>query len=58
MAGFSWCPGCGLGRSIIFLLHGELLASLNLHYFGLPALAILVLRIYTLTKKYFLSYSK
>lgn len=43
--GLNWCPGCGLGRSIRFLLHGELLLSLEHHWFGIPAFLILMHRI-------------
>lgn len=36
------CPGCGLTRSIIYLAHGDLAASLQLHRLGwLMAAAIL-----------------
>ena len=42
---FKWCPGCGLGRSIRFLLHGEFSLSLEHHWFGIPAFMILIHRI-------------
>jgi len=48
--GFDWCPGCGIGRAIACLLQGELMKSLEYHWFGLPALLIICLRIYTLMK--------
>ncbi|MHA4893759.1 DUF2752 domain-containing protein [Pedobacter sp. PWIIR3] len=48
--GFDWCPGCGIGRSITQLLHGNLSDSLKLHWFGIPALLILLYRIMVLTK--------
>jgi hypothetical protein len=48
--GFNWCPGCGLGRSIAHLLHGNVVASWNFHWFGLPALVIICYRVYTLMK--------
>jgi hypothetical protein len=48
--GFDWCPGCGIGRSIAYLLQGELMKSLQNHWFGLPALLIICYRIYTLMK--------
>jgi hypothetical protein len=48
--GFSWCPGCGIGRAIGHLLHGELIESFKYHWFGLPALLIICYRIYTLMK--------
>jgi hypothetical protein len=48
--GFSWCPGCGIGRSITYLLHGNLMESFKYHWFGLPALLIICYRIFTLMK--------
>jgi hypothetical protein len=50
--GFSWCPGCGLGRSVASIFHGDLKASIHYHWFGIPALLILIHRIVTLSKKY------
>jgi len=49
--GISWCPGCGIGRSITHLFHGDLQASWQKHWFGVPALMILSYRIGTLTKR-------
>jgi hypothetical protein len=48
--GISWCPGCGLGRSIASLLHGQVQASLQFHWLGIPALGVLVYRIVSLIK--------
>jgi hypothetical protein len=45
-----WCPGCGIGRSISHILHGEFAESFSEHWFGFPALLIIVYRIYTLIK--------
>ena len=42
--GFHWCPGCGLGRSISFLLHGDLPSSIRTHILGIPALLVLLQR--------------
>lgn len=53
--GFSWCPGCGLGRSISYFLHGELRLSLEHHWFGIPAFCILIFRIVQLFKKFALN---
>lgn len=53
--GFSWCPGCGLGRSISYLLHGEIKLSLDQHWFGIPALCILIFRIVQLLNKFHLN---
>jgi len=46
-----WCPGCGLGRSISHILHGEFTDSFSEHWFGFPALTIILFRMYTLIKK-------
>ncbi|MEO8793844.1 MAG: DUF2752 domain-containing protein [Daejeonella sp.] len=56
--GFSWCPGCGLGRSIAFLFHGNIQESINQHWFGIPALAIILHRIFQLSKQQFTNFSK
>ncbi|MFI5158875.1 MAG: DUF2752 domain-containing protein [Sphingobacteriales bacterium] len=51
LMGITWCPGCGLGHAIAFLLHGELRNSFHAHWMGLPALIIIVFRIYDLIKQ-------
>lgn len=48
LAGFHWCPGCGVGRSMILALHGQVIASISIHPLGLPAIAVLSERIYEL----------
>lgn len=48
--GFEWCPGCGIGRAIAQLLHGNWQESLEQHWFGLPALLILLHRIVVLSR--------
>lgn len=48
--GFEWCPGCGIGRSITQLLHGNFAESFAHHWFGLPALLIILYRIVVLIK--------
>jgi len=58
LLGLNWCPGCGLGHSISFLFHGDFNNSLHAHWFGIPALAIIVHRVYTLTRLRFFSCSK
>ena len=47
----AWCPGCGLGRSISALLHGSFTQSFQQHWFGAPALVIIVYRTGQLLKK-------
>ncbi|MFA5831888.1 MAG: DUF2752 domain-containing protein [Bacteroidota bacterium] len=44
-AGLSFCPGCGLGRSISFLLHGDISSSFRTHLLGIPAVIVLMYRI-------------
>jgi len=46
--GLSWCPGCGIGRSITQLMHGNFSGSFKQHWFGLPALLIINWRIVVL----------
>ena len=53
--GLEWCPGCGLGRSITQIFHGNIAESVKLHWFGIPALMLICCRIGTLIK---LEYSK
>ncbi|MDH5598454.1 MAG: DUF2752 domain-containing protein [Cyclobacteriaceae bacterium] len=48
--GLEICPGCGVGRSIGLLLHGEVRQSFFYHPLGIPALFILIYRIYRLFK--------
>ena len=48
--GFNWCPGCGLGHSIAFLLHGDIRNSWHAHWLGVPALVIIVYRIVELVR--------
>jgi len=43
--GIKHCPGCGLGRSISFLLHGDLPNSFKAHPLGIFATFIIVARI-------------
>lgn len=46
--GFDNCPGCGLGRSVSYLLHADVAASVETHVLGIPATVILIHRIVTL----------
>lgn len=48
--GISWCPGCGLGRSVTQLFHGNLEESFEQHWLGLPTLLILGYRVQSLIK--------
>ncbi|MBI5326407.1 MAG: DUF2752 domain-containing protein [Ignavibacteriae bacterium] len=48
--GLDWCPGCGLGRSISFLLHGSIYQSFQTHWLGPFAFSIILIRIYQLIR--------
>ncbi len=50
LAGFHYCPGCGLGHSITLLFHGRILDSISMHPLGIPATAFLLTRITTVTR--------
>jgi len=49
--GFAWCPGCGLGHSISWLFHGNIEASFHAHWLGIPAVLVILHRIYSLGKR-------
>jgi hypothetical protein len=51
--GFTFCPGCGLGRSIAHFFHGNIPESLSTHPLGIFAVIILSYRIIALTKQYY-----
>lgn len=42
--GISYCPGCGLGRSIGYFFRFEIESSLLAHPLGIPAVFLLVYR--------------
>lgn len=49
--GISFCPGCGLGRSISFLYYFDFQNSLNTHPLGIIAFVIINYRIIVLLNK-------
>lgn len=49
-AGFEHCPGCGLGNSVSFLFNGYFSESFDTHLLGIPAILIIVYRIYSIIK--------
>jgi len=51
LSGIKWCPGCGIGHAIMHLLHGRIAYSLDTHWLGIPALAVIIYRIYCLSIK-------
>jgi Protein of unknown function (DUF2752) len=46
--GFDFCPGCGLGTSIHYLLHFDFVQSFHAHPLGIFAFIVLVHRILVL----------
>lgn len=46
--GFEHCPGCGLGNSIALIFHGRFSQSFNTHILGIPALLIILHRIFAI----------
>ena len=54
LAGFEHCPGCGLGRSLILLLHGQVEESFSMHPLAIFALLVFIARITTIFRNYFL----
>lgn len=48
--GIAWCPGCGVGHSISYLLHGEWLSSWNAHWLGGLGLMVLLHRMMELLR--------
>jgi hypothetical protein len=48
--GFRFCPGCGLGHSISYFLHGDVARSLETHPLGIFATVVLMSRIFSLLK--------
>ena len=57
LLGLDFCPGCGLGLSISYLLHGDLAGSWSAHPLGFFALPVLTARIIGLTKKFMINMS-
>jgi hypothetical protein len=51
LLGFTWCPGCGLGHAISFLFHGDIKSSFHAHWLGIPAVIVILHRIYVLAKE-------
>lgn len=49
-AGIEYCPGCGLGNSISLLFNGHFSESFETHFLAIPAIIIIVYRIYSIIK--------
>ncbi|MBM4172072.1 MAG: DUF2752 domain-containing protein [Ignavibacteria bacterium] len=46
--GIESCPGCGIGRSISFFYHSDIIRSIQTHPLGIVAFILIVLRISSL----------
>jgi hypothetical protein len=53
MLGITFCPGCGLGHAVAFLMRGEWALSFASHPLAIPTVAILVGRVVYLFFRYF-----
>ena len=51
LLGIDFCPGCGLGHSIIFLFHGDFKDSWESHPLAILAVAVLLHRIFIILYK-------
>ncbi|MGE0770863.1 MAG: DUF2752 domain-containing protein [Cyclobacteriaceae bacterium] len=51
--GFDFCPGCGLGRSVSYGLHGQLVQSWNTHPLGMVAIGVLTYRSFAIISSKF-----
>ncbi|MFB6231445.1 MAG: DUF2752 domain-containing protein [Salinibacter sp.] len=49
--GVSICPGCGLGHAVAYLARGELVASVQAHPLGVPAVLILATHVHRLARR-------
>jgi len=56
--GIDFCPGCGLGRSVSYILHGDITNSLIVHPLGIFAIMILTTRVISLIKINWSNYGK
>lgn len=56
--GISLCPGCGLGRSISFFYHGDILHSIKTHPLGIIAFILIAARIIKLFTRIHNNYHK
>jgi len=52
LAGFEHCPGCGLGRAMILLLHGRVAESIEMHPLAMFTLGLFIIRIVTVFRNF------
>lgn len=51
IAGITFCPGEGFGRSIALMVRGEWMESFAMHPLGIPGAGIILHRIYSIFKR-------
>jgi len=51
LIGITFCPGCGIGHAIHDAFHFRFSESFRHHYFGIPALLVIIYRIKELSFK-------
>lgn len=51
IAGITFCPGEGFGRSVALMIRGEWIESFHMHPLGIPGTAIILHRIYSILKR-------
>ncbi|MCL6099134.1 MAG: DUF2752 domain-containing protein [Bacteroidetes bacterium] len=56
--GITFCPGCGLGRSISLFYHGDLIHSIKAHPLGILAFILIVARTTKLFIKMYFNFHK
>ncbi|MCX7876410.1 MAG: DUF2752 domain-containing protein [Melioribacteraceae bacterium] len=56
--GIDFCPGCGIGKSISFLFHFDLVNSIKNHPLGIFGLFVITYRIFYLLKRKYIKQNK
>ena len=51
ITGIEFCPGCGLGKSISMIFHGDIINSIKTHPIGIFAVIFIIKRIIELLYK-------
>jgi hypothetical protein len=52
LAGFAHCPGCGLGRALILLMHGYFIEAFNMHPLSPFALLVIPARVFSIFRNH------
>lgn len=51
IAGITFCPGEGFGRSVALMVRGEWIESFQMHPLGIPGATVIMHRIYSIFKR-------